>query len=61
MSKFRTLPRDDVLDGAGQDVAVVGQAGGEGRAIEEGEPRLVLALLQGSLESLKENRFDLNL
>lgn len=26
---------DDVLDGAGEDVAVVGEAGGEGRAVVE--------------------------
>ena len=35
---------DDVLDGACQYVAVVGQAGGEGRAVIEGEGRLVALL-----------------
>ena len=36
---------DDVLDGAGQQVAVMGQAGGEGRAVVEDE--LVAAVLAG--------------
>jgi len=28
---------DDVLDGSGEDVSVVGEAGGEGRSVVEGE------------------------
>ena len=34
------------LDGAGSNVAVVGEAGGEGRSVVEGELGLALALLQ---------------
>ena len=44
--------RDDVLDGSGQDVAVVRETGGEGRAIVEDVLGLVLGASQLGLEGL---------
>ena len=50
---FGSVPGDDVLDGACQDVSVVRQAGGEGRPVEEGEPGLALGLRQAGLEGVQ--------
>ena len=47
------LPRNDVLDGSGQDVAIMGQAGGERRTVVESELWSVLALLEGGLERVQ--------
>ena len=44
------VARDHVLDGAGEDVPVVGQTGGEGRAVVEQELGVALAVLHGLLE-----------
>lgn len=35
MARHRLIARDDVLDCSGENVAVVGEAGGEGRAVIE--------------------------
>jgi hypothetical protein len=50
---FDGKPCNDVLDGAGEDVPIVRQAGGEGGAVIEGELRLPLGLLQGGLERVQ--------
>ena len=51
-SAARGVPRHDVLNGPGEDVPVVREPRGEGRAVVEGVRRLPLGLLQGSLERL---------
>jgi len=49
---LRGVAADDVLDGAGGDVAVVRRAGGEGRPVVEGVGRQVPRLLQLLLEGV---------
>ncbi|KAI3485374.1 hypothetical protein L1887_51348 [Cichorium endivia] len=43
---------DNVLDGAGEEMAVVGQTGGEGRAVVEAEGFPALGLLERGLEGV---------
>lgn len=43
---------DDILDGTGEDMAVVGKTGGEWGTIVEGVLGLALGELQGGLEGL---------
>ena len=43
---------DDVLDGAGKDVAVVRESSGERRTVIENVPRRVFGLFELSLEGL---------
>ena len=46
------VPGDDVLDGAGEDVAVVRESGGERRTVVENVLRRVFGLVELSLEGL---------
>lgn len=46
----RLVPRDDILNGSGQDMAVVREAGGEGRTVVENVLGHVLGESQLSLE-----------
>ena len=46
------VPGDDVLDGAGQDVAVVRESGGERRTVVENVLRRVFGPFELSLEGL---------
>ena len=52
MSLHRPVAGDDVLDGGGQQMAVVGSAGSEGRAIVECVWLLLRRQLELSLESI---------
>ena len=49
---YQKITKTD-LDGAGQDVAIVGQAGGEGGPVVKGVLGPALGLLQGALERVK--------
>ena len=53
VSRLRREAGNSVFDGTSEDVAVVGEAGGEGRPVVEGELRLPLGLLQGGLEGVQ--------
>lgn len=46
------VPRHNVLDGPGKDVAIVGEASGEGRAVVEDVLGQVFGALQLGLEGL---------
>ena len=50
LSAHRLVARDDVLDRAGEQVAVVRKAGGERRAVEEDELLAALGLREGFAE-----------
>lgn len=52
MTSHGLVAGDNVLDGPSQDVAIVREAGGEGRSIVEYVLRLVLGAFQLSLEGV---------